>query len=363
MTHNAGMRRWCAGLLLITSSLALGETTPRALFEEGTALFERGEFERAAEKFDASYVLRPVPVTKFNAARSWERAGKTLKAIDAWQAWLALGVGAPQRAEAESAVRTLGEKLAKLGLQALTITSLPLQARVTIDGVPRGLAPVTVELAPTRHLLRLDLEGREPIERAIDFTLDAPRVESFELPPLGAAPVPVLQPQPLLAPVPLPAPVAPQPSDPAFAQRLGDKQVQVHIDADDPEVRLYRANGNPNGECRAPCDVPVTRADEDFFIGGKNITPSKPFVLADHQRRGRVTLGVKSGNSGVAFGLGTTLVSLGVPAIILGVVFAVMPAPAGDRSAIAGIGIGLGAAAIVGGILAFALNATTVTFE
>lgn len=356
------MARWC-GLLLVASSLAVAQpSTPRALFEDGAALFERGEFERAAEKFDASFALRPVPVTKFNAARSWEKAGKTLKAIDAWQAWLAQSPGAPQRSEAETALRSLGEKLAKQGLQALTISSLPGQARVTVDGVPRGLAPLTLELPPTRHLIRLDLDGREPLERTLDFTLEAPRAELFELPPLGAAPVAVLQPQPL-APRPLPAPVVPQPSDPAFAQRLGEHQVQVHITADDPEVRLYRANGNPNGECRAPCDVPVVRADEDFFVAGKGVTPSKPFVLSDYQRRGRVSLSVKSGNAGVAFGLGTTLLALGIPGIILGVVFSVMPSASGDRAVGAGFALGLGAAAVVSGILAFALNATTVTFN
>ncbi|MBL8923086.1 MAG: PEGA domain-containing protein [Myxococcaceae bacterium] len=348
---------------MLFASVAFGqEPTPRALFEEGAALYERGEFERAAEKFDASWALRPVPVTKFNAARSWEKAGKTLKAIDAWQAWLALSPGAPQRGEAESALRTLGERLAKLGLQALTITTLPVQARVTIDGVPRGLSPVTVELPPTRHLLRLDLEGREPVERTIDFTLEAPRAEFVELAPLGTVPVAVLQPRPL-APVPLPAPVVPLPSDPGFALQLGDKQVLVHIVADDPEVRLFRANGNPNGECRTPCDVPVARADDDFLIGGKNITVSKTFVLADHQRRGRVNLNVKTGNAGVAFGLGTTLISLGIPGLILGTVFSFAPGSSDSSRTAAAVGILLGAGAVVGGILAFVLNATTVTFE
>jgi tetratricopeptide (TPR) repeat protein len=135
-------------LLLVLAQLASpGPASPRELFEEGAALFEKGEFVRAAEKFEASFELRPLPVAKFNAARSWEKANKTLNAVGAWQAWLAASPAtAPQRAEVETALAALGEKLAKQGVQAFTITSLPSGARVSLDGQARGRTPVTVEI-------------------------------------------------------------------------------------------------------------------------------------------------------------------------------------------------------------------------
>lgn len=357
------MRRW-AWLLLCCSSLAVAQT-PRALFEEGTALFEKGEFERAAERFEASFALRPVPVTRFNAARSWEKAGKTLKAIDAWQAWLEMSPGAPQRPEGEAALQALGQRLAGQGVQALTVTSLPLGARVTIDGTPRGVTPLTVELPATPHLVRLDLEGREPTERRVDFSLAAPRVERFELAPLGQAPGPVALPGPTpLLPAPLPRPEVPRPTDPEFALSLSDDVAQVHIEADNREVRLFRANGNPNGECRAPCDAPVARATELFFIGGQGVTTSGPFVLADHRKRGRVSMTVKAGNAGLFVGLGTLLITGGVAGLSIGLGFGISGGSSGRDVAVpVGLGLGLGLTSILAAAVVMATNGTSVTFD
>jgi hypothetical protein len=349
------MRRTVVVLCLV-ASVARGQS-PKALFEEGTALYDAAQFEQAALKFEASYELRPVPVTKFNAAKSWELAGKTLNAIAAWQAYLPMSPSEGQRVEARAALKGLGEKLAKMGLQALTITSLPLKASITIDGVPRGQAPVTVELPASKHVVRVELEGREPIERYLDFTLEQPRLEAFDLLPLGSQPAPVPLP---FAPTALPPPTIPSVTDPTFAQRLGNDVVQVHIDTEEPEVRLYRANGNPNGECRTPCDVPITRATDDFYVGGKGLSPSSSFVLVDHQRAGRANLIVKPGSALAAVGLGTVLTSLGIGLTVLGAVFT-FSSVSGDKL-LPVIGLVGGIGLIVGGILSITGNQTTVTF-
>ena len=331
--------------------------TARSLFDDGVAHYERGAYEQAAEAFEASYALRQVPSVLFNIARSWEKAGKTSRAINAWQGWLSVSPTSSQRPEAEAALRALGDKLAKQGLQALTVTSLPVNARVTIDGLVRGTTPVTVELLPTRHIIRLDLEGREPLEQTIDFTLDAPRREAFELPPLGSPRITLTQPTPL---TPMLAPLPP-PTMPSGPERLAEGVVEVHIESDNPDVRLFRANGNPNGECRTPCDRPIARPDELFFVAGANVTPSSTFVLTDRARRGQVRLGVKAGNYGVSLGLGTALTTLGLAGTIAGIVFLVSPTNQ-DRTAPA-IGATLGIGALIGGLAAFLLNGTTVTFN
>jgi tetratricopeptide (TPR) repeat protein len=102
----------CGWLLLLVSSATWAQT-PRALFDEGTALYSRGQFAEAAVKFEASFAARPVPVTKFNIARAWEQAGETLKAIDAWQAWLVMSPTAAERPAAEASLKALGDKLAR----------------------------------------------------------------------------------------------------------------------------------------------------------------------------------------------------------------------------------------------------------
>lgn len=357
------MRWWW--LSLFVSSLAFAQApTPRGLFEEGAALFEQKAFEQAAERFEASFALRPVPVTKFNAARSWERAGKTLKAIAAWQAWLAMSPGAPQRGEAEGALRELGERLAKQGLQALTVTSLPLQARVFVDGVEQGVAPVTVELPLGRHLVRVEQEGREPVERALDFTLAAPRVERFELAALGPKAEVVVVPAPSpLEPTPLPRPEIPRPTDPEFALQLGDDFVHVHLESANREVRLYRVGGNPNGECRVPCDAPVARATDVFFVGGAGVTASRGFVLADHRQRGRVHLKVRAGSAGAAYGLGSLLLTGGALGLGFGVAFAVSGTSRQDQTVPALVSFGAGAVSLITALVVMIANGTSVTFD
>ena len=349
-------------LLLLVPSLAFAQN-PRAFFDEGTALYSRGQFAKAAEKFETSYAARPVPVTMFNIARSWEQAGETLKAIGAWQAWLVMSPSAPERPQAELSLQRLGEKLARLGVQALTITSLPLNARVVVDGIPRGTAPLTLELPPTRHLLRLELEGRQGQERTVELSLAQPTLETFELAPVGQA---LLLPPPPVpdatSPVPLPRPAVPRPTDPEFAFSLSEDAVQVHIETDDREVRLYRANGNPNGECRAPSDVPVNRAADIFAIGGAGIVASNPFVLADHRKGGRVWLKVRTGSAGLFYGLGTVLSTLAIAGLSIALAFAISPSSS-NRELPVGLGLGVGLGAGLGAIVTFVTNGTKVEFN
>lgn len=354
----------CVWLLALVSSVAFSQT-PRALFDEGTALYAKGQFANAALKFEASFAARPVPVTKFNIARSWEQAGETLKAVDAWQTWLAMSPGSTQRPEAEQSLKKLGDKLAKLGVQAVTITSLPLGARVSIDGVAAGVTPRTVELTPTRHLLRIESEGRAPVERTVTVTLEQPVVEVFELAPSETAPTvaprdAALLPVPL-APAPLPSPTVPRSTDPEFAFALSDDTVQVHLETKDKNVRLMRLNGSPNGECRAPCDAPVIRASERFAIGGDGITPSKIFVLIDHARGKKVSMRVKSGSAAWFTGGGVIFTTLAIAGLALGTAFAIVQPR--DAAIPIGLGFGLGGASLIAGILSMALNGTTVAFE
>jgi hypothetical protein len=344
-------------LVLLVSSLASAQT-PRALFDEGTALYSKGDFAGAAQKFEASFAARPVPVTKFNIARAWEQAGETIKAIDAWQAWLAMSPASPERPNAEQSLAALGQKLAKLGVQALTITSLPVGARVSVDGRFVGLTPVTVELTPTRHLLRLDVDGRVPVERPIVVSLERPSVEAFELAPGGEAPPPM--PFAVTQPTPLPAPMTPRPIDAAFASTLAVDAVQVHIDTPNREVRLYRANGNPNGECRTPCDTAISRASDVFFVGGTGLATSPTFVLLDHAQAGRVSLKVTPGNGGFILG-GALLLSGGIAGLVSGLLFAILPVS--DKALPVGISLSVGVGGLIGGIVMLASGGTKVAFE
>ncbi|MFO0594465.1 MAG: PEGA domain-containing protein [Myxococcaceae bacterium] len=375
------MRRWLVVSALLCSSIALGQA--KTLFEEGAALFERGEFDAAAERFEASYFARPVPVTKFNAARSWEKAGRTLKAIDAWQAWLAMSPNAPQRPEAEASLRALGQKMAKQGVQALTVTTLPVHARVSVDGVTVGEAPITVELTPMRHLIRTELDGRESVERTIELTLDMPRAVMIELPPGSNAPATSLPPTPSAPLVdadnfvhpevprggntpPEFHPDVPRSTGAAFPVMRGnaDDSVEVHIESNERGTKLFRVGNNQlTGECTAPCDKRIVNANDYFYVGGLSVTPSKTFILTDHSHRGQVNLKVRAGSPGLLFGLGVPLMTVGIASTIVGLVFAILPSYGSfDRGPPMAIGLSVGIGSIVASIIIMATQATTVKF-
>lgn len=348
----------CLGWLwLALSSVALAQT-PRELFDEGAALYAKGQYAAAAQKFEASFAARPVPVTKFNIARAWEQAGETLKAIDAWQAWLAMSPTAAERPEAERSIGVLGDKLARLGVQALTITSLPTGATVSIDGARAGVTPLTVELPPTQHLLRLDLDGRVPIERRVVTQLARPAVEAFELAALEPA-TGTPTGHRVAVPLPLPSPSQPRPTDPEFSFALADDTVHVHIDTEDEDVRLQRLNGNPNGECRAPCDAPVSRASDRFFVTGSGMVASQTFVLADHAHRKRVTLNVKGG-SAAGWIAGLLLTTAAIASFSIALAFGIGSST--NKELPVGLGLSLGIGGAIGAGIAFGTGGTSVNF-
>ena len=198
----------------------------------------------------------------------------------------------------------------------------------------------------------------------MELSLSEPAVETFELAPVGQ-PVPLPAPPvpDAMAPVPLPRPAVPRPTDPEFAFSVAEDAVQGHLDTDDREVRLYRANGNPNGECRAPCDVPVTRAADLFAIGGTGIVASNGFVLADHRKGGRVWLKVRTGNAGLFYGLGTVLSALAIGGLSLGLGFALSHSSSYDNTLPVALGFGVGLGAGLGAIATFATNGTKVEFN
>ncbi len=66
-------------------------------------------------------------------------------------------------------------------LGVLSISSNPIGADVYIDGVPKGVTPLEIEVEPGRHILRLELEGYKPIEKEIEISAGESSKLNFEL--------------------------------------------------------------------------------------------------------------------------------------------------------------------------------------
>lgn len=336
------------------------------LFREAQELSRQRRFAEAAVKFDASMRKLPRATTIFNVGRCAEELKQVARAIGAYRWYLLLAPGATDKDETQATIRELEQLLVKRQMQAVTIFVTPPGAEVVVDGAVVGTSGASVEVTPGRHIIAARSEGYTPTE----LVVSVPRLESQEvnLSLVRAAPVaeaPPVEQRRVLSRPPLEA----APAAVALEPELPRDAVFVHIDSDNTEARLLRFGGTrteqgtsygPKGpqsttrtvvdyvdECRAPCDEPVFRASERFYIGGTEVSYSKEFVLIDQARNGRVDIAVKAGNSSAqfwglfGFATGLTAVALGV---VFGLIGALTPVHLSGGLVIGGVASGVGGA-------------------
>ena len=86
---------WLAGVIL-TCTLCIpslgaaqdNKAKARALFGEGVAAFDRGDFENALESFTQAYRLAPHPAVRVNMANCYEQLGRYAEATFNYQRFL-----------------------------------------------------------------------------------------------------------------------------------------------------------------------------------------------------------------------------------------------------------------------------------
>lgn len=149
--------------LLVVAALAV--TAPAAaqerasvaaqLFEAAAAASARGDHAAAATAFEQAYRLGPRGATIFNAALSWEAAGKTERAADAYAHALShQDLAADARERGEQRLTELRPSLALLRIE--TVPGLSLE----VAHVALAKAPLEVHLLPgTYRVVIHDAEG------------------------------------------------------------------------------------------------------------------------------------------------------------------------------------------------------------
>jgi hypothetical protein len=155
-------------LILLTQSLTPAPANPQtkaqaqALLTEGTALYERGDFAGALDRFQAAYAIYPSPKLQFNIAQADRDLGRPVEAIEAFEKFLAQ---APKSApallsEAYQSVADLRSKLGRIKIQCETSDS-----EVAIDGKTVGITPLALPIwtLPGRHEVVIRHEGYHPI--------------------------------------------------------------------------------------------------------------------------------------------------------------------------------------------------------
>jgi hypothetical protein len=174
-------------------------THAQATLREGTALFDRGEYAAALQRFEDAYTIFPSPKIWFNVAAADRALARPVEALQAFQRFLDEAPDAPieSKREAQQAVAAL-----KAGLAQVNIQCALAGVDVSVDGKSVGVTPIAraVWISPGRHQVVARADGTAPALQEV--TVVAGEVRALQVRPLRpAADAPVRSVAPAAAPV------------------------------------------------------------------------------------------------------------------------------------------------------------------
>jgi tetratricopeptide (TPR) repeat protein len=115
-------------------------------FSRGQELAEAGEYTRAAAAFERAYEIYPHQAVLANIAMCYDKAGKLAQAVIAYRRYLSNPVDAGKNTKMQERLRELEAMIGELDIECAEP-----DCRITVDGVDRGLAPLTVVVLPGAH--------------------------------------------------------------------------------------------------------------------------------------------------------------------------------------------------------------------
>jgi uncharacterized membrane protein len=186
-----------AALVLFTLFAQLSpsqaKTEAQGLLTEGSALYERGDYAGALEKFTAAYAAYPSPKLMFNIGQADRDLSRPVEALEAFEKFLAGAIDASPEtiADARSSVTELREKLGRI-----QIVCERTGAEVSIDGKSVGLTPVLSPMwaTPGRHQVTARHASAALALENVDVVAGAMQTVVLQLhalaPAVVAAPVP-----------------------------------------------------------------------------------------------------------------------------------------------------------------------------
>ncbi|MBS2014158.1 MAG: tetratricopeptide repeat protein [Deltaproteobacteria bacterium] len=187
-----------------------------AAFAEARALMQKGRFEEACPKLEASQSLDPALGTLLNLGECYERVGKTASAWLRYREAAAIALEKGQRERetiARGRIAALEPRLCKLAIRVAEQREIT----VTRDGatVLRAAYGIPVPVDPGRHVIEATGGGEAPFSTEVEVRASRPEgaceLTTVEVPVLGTsrpAPAPAVAFQPIV----LPPPEAPSPS-------------------------------------------------------------------------------------------------------------------------------------------------------
>jgi hypothetical protein len=170
----------------------------RAAYSAGQAAYAAGKYASAEAHFGLADSLVPAVQAKYWRAMSLDQLGNVPGALAAFELVLAspekAQLGPEKLANAEARQRALASTPGDL-----VLTTTPSGARVNVSGVDlRAVTPITLKLAPGRHVVRVTLDGYEPQQFELQVTPGAKFTPTLQLvastnpAATGAMPIPAL---------------------------------------------------------------------------------------------------------------------------------------------------------------------------
>lgn len=141
-------------------------------YEQGVQAYGNGRYKDAVDLFLAADKLSPSAPLSFNIARAYEKLGDDSGALRWYRDYLRRSPNAPNAGEVSSAITHYEGKLAKKGVQQVTVLSTPAGATVSIDDANMGVTPGTFDLPPGHHRLTLFLRGYDDASAELELQPD-----------------------------------------------------------------------------------------------------------------------------------------------------------------------------------------------
>jgi hypothetical protein len=159
----------------------------KARFDEGVNAYGEHRYRDAVRAFLQADAIAPSTALSFNIARAFEHLDDSTAALRWYRDYLRRSPKADNAAEVQGRVTALAAILAQRGVQQVSVFSTPAGASVQIDNQPRGVTPLSVELSPGLHHVRLELTGYREKEADLVLAQATPQDLTLELAPSAPA--------------------------------------------------------------------------------------------------------------------------------------------------------------------------------
>jgi hypothetical protein len=141
----------------------------KSAFDRGVALYAQGSYEQALRSFQTAYDLAPHPVVLVNLANCYEKLGRPVEAIQAYERFLGAPDYVPSKKQSKEVRVALGRLKKRTGEIHLQLSpALSPNAQVKVDGV--SVTPDEdgrVRVLPGTRKVEVLQPGYHPLQREV----------------------------------------------------------------------------------------------------------------------------------------------------------------------------------------------------